>query len=126
MSVYVCVYGQVLTAATVFMGPSVVHDQQVCCVYGRAVLLCTCLFAYGPSHKLLTLSLAVPPPVPSFTPGGSPGCAHPEQRTSGALQGFAEVLLRRVPFSLLESQVMHHGLGAVACHAYHCHPLTLA
>lgn len=36
---------------------------------------------------------------------GDPSCRHLEQRSSGSLQGFAEILLRRVPFSLLEAQV---------------------
>lgn len=37
--------------------------------------------------------------------GEDPSCRDLERRSSGSLQGFAESLLRRVPFNLLEAQV---------------------
>lgn len=44
--------------------------------------------------------------VPVMTGGsGSGGLPHLDSHARGSLQGFAEVLLRRVPFSLLEEQV---------------------
>jgi hypothetical protein len=44
-------------------------------------------------------------PNPHKLAAGDPSSRHLEQRSSGSLQGFAEILLRRVPFSLLEQQV---------------------
>lgn len=51
--------------------------------------------------------LRTPNPIHSFCPAGGVSSSHEhvEHRSSGSLQGFAEVLLRRVPFTLLEAQV---------------------
>jgi len=45
--------------------------------------------------------------------GEDPSCRDLERRSSGSLQGFAESLLRRVPFNLLEAQV-----GGQCCPAF--------